>query len=100
MPNKLREEVAIQILKSLKHAIGFGEYKKGHWRLMTEKERQVYLEMADDTINLIKSRLEGLAENEVMDKMDMEWDGYNKVDIAVASSEATIQKVKNMLGGK
>lgn len=47
-----REKIAIQILKSLKKAIGFGDYKTGHWEAMTDRERQVYLEMADQIVAL------------------------------------------------
>ena len=47
-----REKVGIQLLKSLKRAMGFGEYKAEHWGLMTEQERQVYLNMANKILNL------------------------------------------------
>jgi len=54
----IREKLAIQILKSMKKAMGFGKYKTGHWELMYNQERQIYLDMADQQIAIFKEMLD------------------------------------------
>jgi len=59
----LKEEMAIEILTSLKEAMGFGGYKGEHWGMMTQHERDIYLGMVDTVFVPLRKAVEGI-ENE------------------------------------
>lgn len=63
--DRIREEIAKELLKSLKRVMGFGIYKEGQWEALSEKERQPYLYMANQILSkvLIEADDQSLPEN-------------------------------------
>ena len=97
--DRVREKVAIEILKALKAAMGFGEYKDGHWELMTQVERDIYLEMAGQILSLDDGKMIAVLDEdqEYMDIPDPDPHGYEGESEAISSTENS-QLVRKALG--